>query len=163
MPPKIANIPDTDHVMRHVPWSKLLRDEDDNVIGFLAQAFEQRRDEDYLSVSWVEYYADPATGIRDAVWGVRKARSVGVKSAFAVGNVGKVKETCLAAANAKVRVVPEPLEDWPAHAGIRRLPRDERDLLEALAADAFTEMVLNQDIPPEPKNQPESEGLSSTQ
>jgi hypothetical protein len=151
VPPKIANIPDEDHVMRHVPWSKLRKDENDNVLGFLPHAFERRPAEDYLSVSWVEYYTDPATRVRDAVWGVRQARAVGGKSAFAIGNVGKIKETCLSAGNAKVRVVPEPKDDWPAHAGIRRLPRDDLDLLEALATDAFTEIVLNETIAPQNK------------
>jgi hypothetical protein len=47
--------------------------------------------------------------------------------------------------------VPEPKDDWPAHAGIRRLPRDDLDLLEALATDAFTEIVLNETIAPQNK------------
>src|SRR5208337_4672405 len=88
---KISNIPDEDHIMRHVPWGRLRRDEDDNVIGFLPQAFERRPDEESLSVSWVEHYSDPATRVRDAVWAVRNARRVGGRSAFAIGNVGKVK------------------------------------------------------------------------
>jgi hypothetical protein len=136
--------------MRHVPWGRLRKDENDAVIGFLGQAFERRFDENYLSVSWVEYYAEPTTRIRDAVWGVRRARKVGPKSAFAVANVAKVKETCLTTSNVRVRIVPEPLENWPAHAGIRQIPRDDMGLLEALATEAFTEMVLNQTVPPEP-------------
>lgn len=152
VPQKISNIPNEDHVMRHVPWGKLRRDEDDNVLGFLPQAFERRPDEDALSVSWMEYYADPATRTRDAVWAMRKARSVGGKSVFAVANVGRIKEVCLEAAGAKVRIVHEPLDDWPSHAGIRRLPGEDLDLLDALAADAFSEMVPNQDIPSQPKD-----------
>jgi hypothetical protein len=35
MQAKITNLPDEDHVMRYVPWKKLRRDEDDNVLGFL--------------------------------------------------------------------------------------------------------------------------------
>lgn len=151
MPQKIANIPDDDHVMRHVPWGRLRRDEDDNVLGFLPQAFERRPDEDSLSVSWMEYYGDPATRTRDAVWAMRRARTLGGKSAFAVANVGKVKEACLNTGNVKVRVVHEPLDNWPSRAGIRLLPREDLDLLEALADDAFTEMVLNQAVPLQPQ------------
>ena len=147
--------------MRHVPWGKLRRDEDDNVLGFLPQAFELRPEEEYLSVSWVEYYSEPTTKVRDAIWGVRQARTVGTKSAFAIGNVGRIKETCLTVGNARVRIVPEPLENWPAHAGIRRFPRDDLDLLEALAAEAFTEMVLNQDVPPKAQDQTQSEGAAT--
>lgn len=149
MPKKVANIPDDDHVMRHVGWNRLLKDEDDNVLGFLPQAFELRPEEDALSVSWIEYYEDPATRVRDAVWGVRRARDVRPKSAFAIASVGRIKETCSNVSNAKVRAVPEPLDKWPAHAGIRRLPHDDLDLLEVLATKAFTEMVLNRDIPDE--------------
>ncbi|MGH7058089.1 MAG: hypothetical protein ACREFZ_09450 [Acetobacteraceae bacterium] len=101
-------------------------------------------------MSWVEYYGVSVTNLRDAVWAVRKARTVGAKSAFAIGNVAKIKETCLSVANAKVRVVPEPLDHWPAHAGIRRLPRDDLNLLAALADEAFSKMLPNKDIPAEP-------------
>ena len=135
--------------MRHVPWARLRRDEDDRVLGFLPHAFQRRPDEDFLSVSWVEYHGNEATNVRDAVWGMRKARSVGGKSAFAIAVIASVKETCEAAGH-KVRVVHEPLDDWPAHSGVRRLPRDDLDLLEALAVSAFTDMVLNQEIPIQP-------------
>jgi hypothetical protein len=94
MPPKITNLPDSDHVMRYVPWRKLLRDGDDNVLGFLPEAFELPNEE-YLSVNWVEFFPDPATRIRDCIWDLRKSRKTGAKSAFAVGNVGRIKEVCL--------------------------------------------------------------------
>lgn len=150
MPKKITNLPDEDHVMRHVPWKKLRRDEDDNVLGFLPQAFELRPDEEALSVNWVEFFSDPATRVRDSVWAMRKARDAGGKSAFGIGNVGKIKETCLAR-GIRVRILHEPRGNEPAHAGIRRLPPDDLTLLAALAEDAFTEMVRNADIPSQPE------------
>lgn len=163
VPKRVANLPDEDSVIRHVPWSKLFKDEDCNVLGFLPQAFELRPDEDALSVAWVEYYDDPATRVRDTIWGIRRARKVGAKSAFAVGNVGKIKETCLAAANVRVRVVPEPLERWPAHAAIRRLPHDDLALLEALASAAFVDLVSNQSVPLERGGAQQPEGDGSPQ
>lgn len=139
-------MPDEDHVMRYVPWGRLRRDEDDNVLGFNPDAFELRPGEESLSVDWMEFFSDPATRERDAVWAMRKTRGVGAKSAFAIGNVGKIKETCLVR-GAKIRIVYEPEANNPAHSAIRRLPRDDIILLAALAEDAFARMVKNADIP----------------
>jgi hypothetical protein len=134
--------------MRYVPWTKLRRDGDDNdkVLGFLPQAFQLKPDEEYLSVSWVEFYGDPTMNVRDAIWAKRKVIKAGAKSAFAIGNVGTIKETCLIR-EAKVRIVHEPEDDEPAHSAIRRLPREDLALLAALAEEAFSEMIPNADIP----------------
>lgn len=144
---KGANLPDDHHVMRYVPWSKLLKDEDDNVIGFLAQAFALRPDEESLSVNWLEYFGgDRKTNIRDSVLEFRRIRNPGKKSAFGIASVKKIKDTCSATAGVKVRVVYERSRNNPAHSGIRHLPRDDLTLLDALAADAFSELVKNSDV-----------------
>jgi hypothetical protein len=149
---KGKNLPDEDHVIRYVPWSRLLKDEDLNVLGFLPQAFQLRPEEDYLSINWLQYYdGDRYTQIRLSVWAIRSSfvKPLGAKSAFAIGNVAEVKETCQAFGN-RVRVVHEPEPNNPGHSGIRQLLRDDLSLLEALAADAFAERVSNSDIPPKP-------------
>jgi hypothetical protein len=139
--------------MRYVAWGRLRKDGDDNVVGFLPQAFQRREDEDYLSVNWLEFHdGDRETQLSLSVWAMRDSfeRPLGAKSAFAIGNVGKVKEACQTAGS-RVRIVHEPDEPInPAHAGIRQLPRDDLSLLEALAADAFAERVHNADIPVKP-------------
>jgi hypothetical protein len=147
MKAKITNLPDEDHVMRYVSWARLRRDEDDNVLGFLGEAFQLRPKEESLSVNWLEYF----DGERDAkihlsVKAFRGTIMVGAKSAFGIGNVGKIKEICRTN-GASVRIVYEPTDDNPSHSGIRRLPRDDLSLLEALAADAFVELVQNTAIP----------------
>jgi len=143
------NLPDDDHVMRYVPWGRLRRDGEDNVIGFLPQAFRRREGEDYLSVNWVEYHdGDRETQIRLSVWAIRASfpNGLGPKSAFAVGNVAKIKQVA-EGGGAKIRITHEPDGDVnPGHAGLRRMPADDLALLEALAADAFTERVNNVDI-----------------
>jgi hypothetical protein len=146
---RITNLPDDDHVMRYVPWGKLRRDEDDNVLGFLPQAFQLRPGEEGLSVNWLEYFSNPATRRQDSVWDMRKAMGVGAQSAFAIGDVGKIKATCLDR-GVRVRIVYEPDDKQPAHSAIRRLPRDDLILLAALADDAFVEMVRNVEIPQQP-------------
>ncbi len=151
-------LPDKDRIVRNVPWKRLLRDDEENVLGFLGIAFELRRNEttstgfeQSLSVNWLEYFTDPETRIRDCVWAMRKARKLGSKSAFAVGQVGKVKQVCLER-GLKVRVIYEPEDGNLSHAGIRRLPPNDLSLMDALATEAFAsaEMVLNSDIPKEP-------------
>jgi hypothetical protein len=150
---KGKNLPDEDHVIRYVPWGRLRKDEDENVLGFLPQAFQLRPEEAYLSVNWVEHYdGDRETQIRLSVWAMRNSfeRPLGAKSAFAIGNVAQVKKTAQAFGS-RVRVVHEPeLPTNPGHSAIRQLPRDDLNLLDALAADAFTERVSNIDIPPKP-------------
>jgi hypothetical protein len=149
---KGTNLPNEDHVMRYVPWGRLRRDGDDNVLGFLPQAFQRREDEDYLSVNWLEFHvAERDTEIRLSVWAVRDSfeKPLGAKSAFAIGNVSRIKETCQRAGS-RVRIVHEPEPNNPGHSGIRRVPRDDLILLETLAMDVFTERVNNADIPQKP-------------
>lgn len=132
--------------MRHVSWSRLLKDADNNVLGFLPQAFDLRPTEPALSVNWLEYFSgDRKSQISACVKQFRDSRHVSPKSAFGVGNVGKIQRTCMEL-GAKVRIVYAPSKVNPAHAELRNLPRDELALLEALAADVFTEMIHNTDI-----------------
>ena len=143
MQAKITNLPNEDHVMRYVPWGKLRKDEDDKVLGFLGEAFKLKPDEDALSVNWLEYFeGDREARIQASVRTFRSTLRVGTKSAFGVGNVAKIKEVCRAR-SARVRIVYEPREDNQSHSAIRRLPRDDAILLDALAADAFAELIYN--------------------
>jgi hypothetical protein len=152
---KGTNLPDEDHVVRYVPWGRLRKDEDDNVLGFLPQAFELRLEEPYLSVNWLEYHdGDRSTQLRLSIWAMRDSFNTGAKSAFAIANVAKVKETSQAAGR-RVRVVHEPEVGNPGHSAIRQLQSDDLSLLEALASDAFTERVDNADIPPNPVAPPD--------
>lgn len=144
---KGTNLPDEHHVMRYVPWSRLRKDEDENIIGFLPQAFELRPEDESLSVNWLEYFnGDRETRIQASVKVFRNTRTVGKKSAFGIGNIKKIKEVC-SANGARVRIVYEPDEpDNLAHSAIRYLPRGDLSILEALAADAFLELVRAADV-----------------
>jgi hypothetical protein len=147
MKAKITNLPDEHHVMRYVSWARLRRDEDDNVLGFLGEAFKLKEKEEYLSVNWLEYFdGERKDKIHLSVKAFRETISVGAKSAFGIGNVAKIKEICRMN-GVSVRIVYEPMKDNPSHSGIRRLPRDELSLFEALAADAFADLVQNAAIP----------------
>ena len=133
--------------MRHVPWKKLLRDEHDKVIGFLPQAFERRPQEEALSVNWLEHFgANKQKNIELCVLDLRKARRVGKADAFGIANVGVLKQVCSENGGVKIRVSYTPNGGNPSHTGVFHLPNDDLALLDAVAADAFVEMVKNKDL-----------------
>jgi hypothetical protein len=146
----ITYLPDDHHVVRYVPWAKLRKDEDDNVIGVYGIAFRLRDDEEYLSATWMEFF--PGTKgvcIQAAVNAIRASKmSVSPKSGFAIGNVKTIKNTCAADKRKhKIRPIHERLDDNHAHAALRGWPRDNEDLLNLIADDIWNETVLNKNIP----------------
>jgi hypothetical protein len=145
-------LPDSDHIVRYVPWARLRKDEHDNVIGVLGAAFRLREGEDYLSATWVEFFQ---AGVHDeniasAVKAIRASEiDVRPRSGFAVGNVGGIKSRCLAdKGKHRIRVIHEMTKDNPAHTAVRLWPRDNDSLLELLALSEWSTTVLNKDIPP---------------
>ena len=144
-------IPDQDHVVRYVPISRQARDENGDLMGngLLWSALQQKKNEDFVSVNWLEYHgkargnalsqAESLKLVRDDLAGVFPPKSR-TKALLAIGNVGKIKRACAEAGNV-VRVTHEPTGNNPSHAGIRRLPTDEDALLDLLAAEVFVDTV----------------------
>ena len=146
----ITYLPDDHHVIRYVPWAKLRKDEDDNVIGILGVAFRLRDDEEYLSATWMEFF--PGTKsicVQAAVQKIRASNmSVSPKSGFAIGNVKAIKTTCAADKHRhKIRIIHAREDDNPAHTALRGWPRENEDLLNLIADDIWNETVLNKNIP----------------
>jgi hypothetical protein len=146
----ITYLPDDHHVVRYVPWSRLRKDEDDNVIGVLGAAFRLRDEEEYLSATWAEFFqGNHSESVAAAVRAIRASQvEVQSKSGFAIGNVRCVKDACLADKNKhKIRIIHEPEDDNKAHTALRGWPHDNDPLLELLAEDMWSVTVLNKDIP----------------
>ncbi len=136
-------LPDYDHVVRHVPWSRLRRDENDGVIGILPQAFSLRDGEESLSVNWLEYFSgDPQSQIKEVITSIRNTKNVGGKSAFCIANVGKVRGICKAG-RVNVRIVFAPNDGNPSHSLIRYLSQDDLVLLEELADEFSNDLIFN--------------------
>lgn len=143
------------HVSRHAPYKKLLRDDDDNPVGLLPQAFEMREElgEKSLSVNWLEYFSkNHADNIVEAIQNFRLSRDgkVGKLSAFGIGNVGMLEDICAKHQHTKVRVLHDGRKSKnnnASHARIIRLPFNNLPIMESLAYDVFTELVPNKDIP----------------
>jgi len=141
-------IPDKDHVMRHVSYKRLLKDEDGNAIGgFLPQAFELKEGEKGLSVNWLEYFGDTyQENIEASARKFRDTRDVRKSSAFGIGIVKNIQDVCAKHGANKVRVVLDEEDDNKSHSIIIRLPRNDLDLLQSLAVTSFTDCVFDSEI-----------------
>jgi hypothetical protein len=142
-----------DHVCRYVPYKKLLRDDEDNPVGILPQAFEIREiDKKALSVNWLEYFGDNhADNIVKTIKSFRLSwKGKTDNSAFGIGNVGMLEDTCAEQKHSKVRVLYDEKKGSAknkSHAQIIRLPINDQMVMQSLASDVFTELVANKDIP----------------
>lgn len=143
----VKPLADEHHVIRYAPWSKLRKDEDENVHGLLPQALELRPGEEYLSVTWIEFFeGEPHEQYLCAVSTLRSSIDTRPKGAMAKANVGKMRDICRQR-SAPIRIVHEPEDPNEAHAAIRRVPFDNMDLLDRLVTEAFFEFDLNKNIP----------------
>lgn len=142
-------LPDSNHVVRYVAPSKLRRDGDDNVVGFLHSAFELRESETSLSVSRLEFFpGDRPAQIAECVRANRISIKVKPSSAFAIGGVRKLKEVGQRqVSGTALKIVFTPSINNPAHTSVQKLPRDEFSLFETMATEVFVEMVMNADVP----------------
>lgn len=135
--------------MRYVSWSKLRKDDNDNVVGILGTAFKLRPDEEGLSASWLEYFpGDHQEQIYAVVHDLRNSKvKVTPKSGFAIGNVGAILSACNSRNKSKkTRVVYTPSEENKSHVEVMSLSNDD-ELLDMLASEIWSELILNGDIP----------------
>ena len=147
-------IPDDNHVMRHVPQKKLLRDGYGNILGISPYAFEVREvDKNGLSTNWLEYFKGAAhsENVESTVQAMRDNPLRPIKKTancgFAVGNVLKIKDICFAHGIKKPNVVHCPSKNNKSHSRILRVPQDHMDLYIALADEAFLELYMNNSVP----------------
>lgn len=131
-------LPDADHVMRHVSYTKQMRDEDEKVVGFLPAAFEHRDGEASLSMNWLEFYEDTHSANVAACKASLKASRGGGKALFGVAEVGKTK--IIAKHNNKpVRIVFAPSPDLPSHSAVHIVMPVPATAQEALAHEFYQE------------------------
>jgi len=143
-----TKLPPDHHIVRNAAWGKLRKDDSDpeKVVGVLGEAFKMRPMESSLSTTWLEYFAGPR---REKIFGAIRAMrasklDIKTKSGFAIGNVGKIVAAA-AAHNYSIRVLHEPEDDNKAHVAVHRWPPDDMALFELMAAEAWSEFVLNND------------------
>lgn len=147
---RITSLSDDQHVVRHVVYG-LIDWEDEatgRIRGVFPQAFElKEKDEGYLSVCWREFFGGPKL---DQISGIAaflgKTRKVTAKQAFALGQVGSIKDACTDHGQ-KIRVTYEPnAEENLAYAAIRRYQSDNLELLELLAGEVWSDIVPSKEV-----------------
>lgn len=142
-------IPDEHHLIRSVPWARLRKDADDNVLGVDGIAFRLREAEEYLSATWLEFFdhARREDQLQAAVRSIRKSNmKPSPRSGFALGQVRRIAAVCKERGR-KIRVIHERTPDNEAHVAVRQWPRDDEELFQLLATDAWSELVMNADVP----------------
>lgn len=140
------SLPDEDHVMRVIPWSRLRKTEDDVVIGLLPEAFMLREEEEALSVNWIEYFSKDRPGnIKASVHAFRVSLKIGRKAAYAVAKVAKVKEVGLNKQK-KIRIVYSPTSNNKSHSSVHVAINDDLALMDALTHEFEQEMYFDSSI-----------------
>ena len=136
-----------DHVMRHVSYKRLEKDENGEPIGILPEAFELREDEKGISVNWLEYFKGThQDNIVSSVKKFRATRKIGKTSGYGIGVVGKLQDVCAKHGANKVRVLLDEEPNNKSHSIIIRMPKDNLDILQAIAQEVFIDFVLDKDI-----------------
>ena len=146
-----ANLPDADHIVRHVPPPRLRKDENGNVVGINGSAFHLRIGETGLSVNWLEFTTgSKQEQLRGALRAMRGGLTIPHNHRIAVGNVGAVHSACIDAGH-RVRIVFAPTARNPGHAELRQFPDADYQLFELLAQEAFAEAHRVGDLDASPK------------
>ena len=141
-----GKVPEAGNITRFVPKRLLRRDEDGNVLGIVWQALEHRDGEGYLSVTWVEHFdAEYEKGLINSAAAIGRQLTVKKKDGFSTSNVGDFLRIS-GLRGAPVRIIHEPVELNEGHAAIRRLPKEDVELLAQLAADAFFDTRLAEQL-----------------
>lgn len=134
-------LPEPAHLVRFVGFAKMFKDEDDRVVGPSAAAFEPREGEDYLSVTWCDFFSGVEDEqVRCAIEMIRGSMKVGSKACFCVASSESIREA-VEKFSLKPRFVYYPEEDNPAHSGLHCLDGAEAALLELLATNHWSEFL----------------------
>lgn len=142
-------IPNEHYLMRYVPYSKIARDENDEPVGLLPDAFKMRPGESYLSATWVDYFdGSHQEAVADAVRCIRQSSlTVGAKAGFALGLVREISECCRARSRA-IRIIHEPEDDNAAHVALRQWPVDDDELFHEMSVASWSRLIRNCDVDP---------------
>ena len=136
------DLPEADHVLRHVSSGRLRRDADRNVVGIRGDGLLPKRGEG-LSTNWLEFTeGSEAEQISAAIAMMANGLQIRRTAVLAKINVGKFR--ALAEGEGyRIRVVYDPIspsEDEggnEGHAEIRHLPDDNDELFDLLATDGI--------------------------
>ena len=146
-------LPNPSTVVRYAGFAQMDKDKDETVFGPSPTAFQGRRNEDYLSVTWCEYFVGtPEAQLRCAIEALRNSSyKPTAKGCFCVGMTDEISAVGRRHGRSP-RAVYHPEEDNKAHAGIYDLvPRDldavtdeEAHLLNTLAGQEWSHFLTKE-------------------
>lgn len=139
------DLPNSGRVIRYVPYAKMRRDEDDNFLGPSYSAFEERPNEDYLSVTWCEYFSGTDDQqCRCSIEAIRNSKmNVKPKACFCVASIEDVLHT-INDSGRTGRIIYYPVEDNYAHAGVHNISADDLKLMERLATETWSSFLTKE-------------------
>lgn len=139
------DIPQTDHVLRHIGPSKLRRDENRNVVGVRGDAFKAKGAEG-LSVNWLEFVqGNEDHQLAEALTMMRTGLNI-KKSAF-LAQIHVESFRALAHQEGyRIRIVYDPLEENRGHSEIRHLPTENDEILDILADQGIVRHIRCSDL-----------------
>lgn len=121
---------------------EVLADANGNPLRVFPKAFALREDEEYLSVTSIDFFGAAAPqNLKDAANAVRESqdsKKLSGNGAFVVATVDATSECCQRHGH-KVRILEEPVENNEGHVAIRRFPFEVGQLHDELANDTFSE------------------------
>lgn len=144
MPSKYLS--EEDRIIRYVSWTKLRRDEDDNVLGPLPQAFTLRPNEEYLSTTWCEYFSGTEEEKLKCAVSALQNSSLQVKTSarYCVGIVKEIAD-CLQSFGKTARFIHEPKINNQAYAAVRGWSDDD-EILDVLASEIWSDCFSKNDL-----------------
>lgn len=147
-PPKRGSlIPDEDDVVRHVPYRKIIFDENQNIVGIFPEAYALRKDEQHLSVSWLDIHeGTKPEKLKHVLSGLKASKGIGNKSALTIGNVSTIKGIAHNSSTIKLRFTYAPNGADKAHSLIHNINNDDLSLLSALATEGFASIKQVGDV-----------------
>ena len=134
------------NITRYAAYKKQLRDENDQPVGVLPQAFTMRPiDKGKLSVNWVEYHdGEYEDQLKSVVADFRTKRDTRPSGIFVIANVGVLMDECGELKANRVKVIgPDGKKKGlnPSHASINDLPENDAEIMQCLAAKVFVSFI----------------------
>lgn len=140
------DLPDADHVVRFIKPTLIVWDETTGAAkGCFPQAFRLREGEEYLSVSWLEFFPGSRT---ESLRKIREHAEHKIRGShgFGILNVGQMHQVAKDVSE-KIRIIHEPTDGNPSHSSVRRYPKDKDEFFALLASMAGKDLVLSRDVP----------------
>jgi len=134
------DLPNNSRVVRYVPYARMEKDENDQLLRPYPNAFERRAVDEELSVTWCEFFAGaPNQQLRCAIEAIRNSKlDVKSRACFCVAETPRLLDT-IQIAGGQGRAIYLPEDGNEAHAGITGIDPENALLLQCLADEVWCE------------------------